>query len=110
MADHLNKKAPGRIRGLVCAMALFATSASAQQVTISAPHLGCQSYEAFEKIYAFVHAKQSAMGDQFIKQQVMSRRCRFLKEPVAMIKRGWQYSRVIDSNGDEWYVIAQSVD
>lgn len=106
-----SKKKPPTKRGLVVAaisLCFGASVAYAQQVTFEGPGLACKSYDTFEKIYAFVKAKQSAHGDRLIADRILNGKCTTLKSAV-LINRGIYYSRVTDADGREWYVIAQSV-
>lgn len=85
-----------------------AGAAYAQQVTISGGGIGCQNYETFEKIFAFANAKKYDLGDKFIAMQAIKGECTKLKSAI-LIKRGFYFSKVMDADGREWYVIAQSV-
>ena len=97
------------IRWFAAILLAGTASASAQQVTIS-NGLGCQSYEAFEKIYAFVKAGNSAAGDRFIASETVAGRCVKFPGTVMLKKRGIFYSKVMTGTGAEYWVIAQAVE
>jgi hypothetical protein len=71
--------------------------------------VACKTFETFNKTFAFYDAKKPDAGDDFMNAQVDRGECKVLPRPVVMLKRGFQYSKIMEPDGTEWWVIAQSV-